>query len=130
MAKLSPPQEEWATWKYLVMSRSQGLYNDIRQLFSGNQWTVEKEKHFRKLLITAQETEPSLGSLRNAYQHVWGYFKKIATPEEKANFQTKLAALSLTNDQVKPLLYSLARRYKLPYLLNSRLLIEKASRTD
>ena len=30
------------------------------------------------------------GQVSNAFQHIWGYFKKQATPEEKADFMLLL----------------------------------------
>lgn len=32
--------------------------------------------------------DPSQGSVINAYDHMWGYFKKLATDEEKQKSQT------------------------------------------
>lgn len=118
-------QQGWATWKYFVMSRSQQQYNDIRQLFSSNQWSDEKESSFYFILAESQQTTPSLGSLRNAYQHVWGYFKKAATSEEKEAFQTNLAALTMLNDPLKPFLRELTIKYDIPYLLASKLLFDE-----
>lgn len=115
-------QQEWATWKYFVMAHSQYQYTIIRQLFSGNDWTPAKEQAFQLALATAKQRPPTIGSLRNTYQHVWGYFKRVATPEEKANFQARLAQLSLSDDSVKPLLQELAIAYEVNYLLASRLL--------
>ncbi|WP_314060819.1 YbgA family protein [uncultured Vagococcus sp.] len=115
-------QQEWATWKYYVMSRSQQQYNDIRQLFSGNQWSPQKDAQFHSLLEEAQRTNPTLGSLRNAYQHVWGYFKRVATADEKKVFQQTLASLTLTRDEVAPLLRNLATHYQIDYLQQSKLL--------
>ncbi|ODJ71164.1 hypothetical protein [Brochothrix thermosphacta] len=48
------------------------------------------------------------------YQHVWGYFKRVATPEERA----LSASFSTTADELRPFL----RELTVKYLLSSALL--------
>lgn len=79
-------QEEWARWKYFVMARSQKEYLALRQLFSGNQWSETKNKQFYQHLDIVKRMPVDLKSKRNTYEHVWGYFKKTATAEEKQHF--------------------------------------------
>ena len=58
-------QKEWARWKYFVMARSQKEYLALRQLFSGNQWSEEKNKQFYQHLNTVQNLPINLKAQRN-----------------------------------------------------------------
>ena len=68
----------WREEKYRVMFHSQKHYDQIREAMR-DQLNHEQIEHLIKLAL--QQT-PSAGSMRNACQHMWGYFRKIATPEE------------------------------------------------
>lgn len=117
-------QEEWAYNKYWVMARSQQYYEQIRLLAKDNEWSTEKNAEFEKLLAKAANEPPTVKTLTNAYQHVWGYFKKIATTEEKQTYLRLLQELSPQTDKLGPFLSRLTEKYQVTYLLNSRLLQE------
>ncbi|USS85978.1 YbgA family protein [Fructilactobacillus cliffordii] len=117
-------QADWAYQKYWVMARSQHLYNAWRRLARNNQWDDDKAVIANELRLAAGEMQPTVKTLRNTYQHVWGYFKRSATPAEKAEFQAALADLTPEVDRVGPLLLRLAHQYRVDYLLQSRLLQE------
>ncbi|USS93272.1 YbgA family protein [Fructilactobacillus ixorae] len=117
-------QADWAYQKYWVMARSQHLYNAWRRLARNNQWNDDKAVIAHELLLTAGELTPTDKTLRNTYQHVWGYFKRVATSTERAEFQTALAKLTPAHDHVGSLLLRLAHQYQVEYLLQSRLLQE------
>lgn len=121
---LSEAQKQWGQWKYFVMSRSQKEYENLRSLFSGNQWSEEKQIIFQEALKRTEISAPALGSLRNAYQHVWGYFKQVATKEERQLFEQSLFQLSLEKDEVLPFLQQLTKKYQIGYLLSSKLLFD------
>ena len=112
-------QKEWARWKYFVMARSQKEYLALRQLFSGNQWSEEKYKQFYQHLNTVQNLPINLKAQRNAYEHVWGYFKRVASPEERQRFFTFLDQMTETDDQALLYLKKLAEKYQIDYLLAS-----------
>lgn len=122
-------QKKWAELKYLIMSRSQEDYQQIRQLFRNNRWDDEKEAQFQRCIQHALEQPPTKGSLQNAYQHVWGYFKTIATEAEKADYQKLLYCFSVENDLFLPFLQELAEKYQVDYLLESKLLFDKTNNT-
>ncbi|KRN05665.1 hypothetical protein FD15_GL002229 [Liquorilactobacillus sucicola DSM 21376 = JCM 15457] len=115
-------QHSWAVNKYWVMARSQRIYNEIRKLASGNDWTKEKETTYQKLLLEADRLVPTVQTLTTAYQHVWGYFKKIATTDEKNFYMHELAVLAPESDRLGPFLAKLALKYDVHYLLQSRLM--------
>lgn len=114
-------QKEWAQWKYFVMARSQKDYLELRQLFSGNQWSEEKTKQFYQQIEKVKKMPLDLKAQRNAYEHIWGYFKKIATPEEKATFFQLLSEMSEDEDQALSFLKELEMKYQVPYLLDAHL---------
>lgn len=120
-------QKEWAQLKYLIMSRSQEDYLEIRKLFRDNTWDEAKELEFQKYLQHALATNPTKGSLLNAYQHVWGYFKKIATEAEKERYCQLLEEFSVEKDVFLPFLQFLAQKYEVTYLLESKLLFDDST---
>lgn len=117
-------QEEWAYNKYWVMAHSQAYYEQIRLLAKDNEWSNTKNAEFESLLAKAASKEPTVKTLTNAYQHVWGYFKKIATTEEKQTYLRLLQELSPQTDKLGPFLSRLTKKYQVAYLLNSRLMQE------
>ena len=106
------------------MAHSQQHYNQIRQLAKNNDWTVDKATEFNRLLAEAEQQVPTVKTLTTAYQHIWGYFKKIATLEEKETYLTTLAQLASGHDQLGPFLKGLTVKYQVAYLLQSRLIRE------
>ena len=123
-------QQDWAENKYWVMAHSQQHYNQIRQLAKNNDWTVDKTTEFNRLLAEAEQQVPTVKTLTTAYQHIWGYFKKIATLEEKETYLNTLAQLAGGHDQLGPFLKGLTVKYQVAYLLQSRLIRELDDTTD
>jgi len=115
-------QKEWASLKYLVMSRSQHDYNQIRLLFKDNEWSPEKEVLYRQVLDTSSQIMPTRGSLINAYQHIWGYFKQKANSAEKAIYTRLIEELDVEDQEIKEFLKELALKYQIDYLIQSKLL--------
>ena len=103
-------QVKWAEHKYWVMARSQQLYNQIRVLAKNNEWTDETTLTFDKLIDEAARQAPTRKTLTTAYEHVWGYFKKIATPEEKRAYLHLLDELEVDDDGLGPFLKSLTSK--------------------
>jgi len=113
-------EQEWAVHKYAILEKDPATYQKIRTLLK------QKEDPdavlFHALIEDAYHQEDHEGRQNNAVLHVWGYFKTIATPEEKAVFEIKhnlwlTHQESLTN--LKRELYTLAVKYNRVYLLNS-----------
>ena len=111
----------WRHEKYLVMYHSQNHYNQIREILK----TDCDLKDIKRLIEEAKRTKPTKGSIINTYQHMWGYFKKYATDEEKALYQQKQQDFSenqLSEEALLEFIRSLAEKYNVKYLLNSSLL--------
>lgn len=119
---MSEWQRVWAWQKYWVIARSQQHYNALRALARGNQWSAQKAARFEQLLLEVEKIPPTTTTLTNAYQHVWGYFKRDSTEAEKQRYLDLLATLTPDSDQLGPYLKQLAGKYQVKYLLASRLM--------
>ncbi|MEK4698136.1 YbgA family protein [Solibacillus sp. FSL R7-0668] len=105
----------WREEKYHVMFHSQYHYNTIRIAMKNARYA-----DIQPLISEALRVPPTLGSQRNAIMHMWGYFKKYAIAEEKTAYEQLLQADDF--DGLLKLLKTLAEKYKVTYLLESRIL--------
>ena len=80
-------QQLWARNKYLVLSHSSNIYNEIRQYLKNEQVEVS---HVKELIDRACQIPEHRGQVCNAFQHIWGYFKKKATDAERKDFMLLL----------------------------------------
>ena len=76
-------QKLWAKNKYLVLSHSSKIYLEIRMYLKQEEVSLTKVSELIKQAINQPEDK---GQVTNALHHVWGYFKKFSTKEEKDNF--------------------------------------------
>ncbi|KAB2478415.1 DUF1722 domain-containing protein [Staphylococcus arlettae] len=82
MSKQFQKEKLWSRYKYEVLWHDQKTYNDIRYLMNNDaQIELVQQK-----IQYALNKQPSKGSIINAYCHMWGYFKKISTEQEKQLF--------------------------------------------
>lgn len=85
----------------------------------------------QQMIDDALLIEPSIGSVCNAFDHMWGYFKKCANEEERK--QSKLLKADFINGKIDTqtlldFLAELANKYDVQYLLQSRVLNTKRKR--
>ena len=80
-------QQLWARNKYLVLSHSSNIYNGIRQYLKNEQVEVS---HVQNLIDRACQIPEHRGQVCNAFQHIWGYFKKKATDAECKDYMLLL----------------------------------------
>lgn len=113
-------QQSWAQHKYWVMSRSQQAYNDIRLMAKGNEWTNEKMFNYQTILSELETKQPTDKTLRVAYQHIWGYFKKVATIEEKNTYKELIESSPLKAYDLEQFLKELSYKYNQRYLINMK----------
>lgn len=117
--------QRWASRKYHVMFHSQKHYNKIRQMMRDG-CTSEA---LQQTIDEALAQTPTIGSQLNAIQHMWGYFKKFATNEEKALYNDWLAQQNIA--ALLHYLRTLATRYNVRYLQQSTVLnIDKNGNND
>ena len=114
--QISQCQTLWARNKYLVLSHSSKIYLEIRQYLKSD--SVEAAR-VQDLIDQAVALPENRGQVSNAFQHVWGYFKKKASTTEKEDFMHLL--LRYQKDLVRAV-RNLLVEYPNPYLQQSTLI--------
>ena len=115
-------QQLWAKNKYLVLSHSSNIYNEIRQYFKNEEVEVS---HVQKLIDRASQIPEHRGQVCNAFQHIWGYFKKKATDDERKDYMFLLERYHsghATKEDLIAKTRDLLDRYPNTYLQHSTLL--------
>ena len=113
-------EKEWSRYKYMILEKSAADYQTIRTLLKDkNAYPVGE---FYRLIEDALAKETQPGAAENAAQHVWGYFKNKATPQERKAFEKSMENYrngtgSLAT--VKRQLFKLATKYEDKYLMQS-----------
>ena len=77
----------WAANKYLVLSHSNKIYLEIRNYLKNDEVSLDQVKAY---IDQALDLPENSGQVVNAFQHIWGYFKKKATASEKEMFMAQL----------------------------------------
>ena len=80
-------QQLWARNKYLVLSHSSNIYNEIRQYLKNEQVEVSQ---VQEMIDRACQIPEHRGQVCNAFQHIWGYFKKKAADVERKDYMLLL----------------------------------------
>lgn len=115
-------QQIWAKYKYEVLSKSPQLYLRIREVLKQDDVTPEMVFSYIEL---AQRMDEVPSYFINAAQHMWGYFKKNASPDEKEHFLAQLAAYAKGEVSSQVVLQELKRlldRYPNSYLEHSSIM--------
>ena len=115
-------QQLWARNKYLVLSHSSNIYNEIRQYLKNE---VVGVNHVQKLIDRACQIPEHRGQVCNAFQHIWGYFKKKATDVERKDYMLLLDRYRFGQASKEDLIAKtrvLLDRYPNSYLQHSTLL--------
>ena len=115
-------QQLWARNKYLVLSHSSNIYNEIRQYLKNEEVEVS---HVQELIDRACQIPEHRGQVCNAFQHIWGYFKKKATDTERKDYMLLLDRYRFGQTSKEDLIAKtrdLLERYPNAYLQNSTLL--------
>jgi UV DNA damage endonuclease len=113
-------EQEWAVHKYAILEKDPATYQKIRTLLKIKE--SPDAVLFHALIKEAYHQTDHEGRQNNAVLHVWGYFKSIATPEEKVAFENKHNLWLSHQESLNNLkweLYTLAVKYNQVYLLNS-----------
>lgn len=109
-------EREWARYKYLVLSKSVCLCNEVRAFLQDK--GMLDAAGFYKLIDHARELPPDAKAQENAARHVWGYFRKTASPKEKDRFAA-LISKTAPDAAARRFLLRLAQKYDKHYLLRS-----------
>ena len=115
-------QQLWARNKYLVLSYSSNIYNEIRQYLKQE---VVEVSQVQGMIDRACQIPEHRGQVCNAFQHIWGYFKKKATDAERKDYMLLLDRYRLGQASKEDLITKtrdLLDRYPNTYLQHSTLL--------
>jgi UV DNA damage endonuclease len=111
-------EREWSRYKYAVLERDPAGYIQIRNLLKDK--ADYPAEAFYSIIERALEKPFDEGQARNAMQHVWGYFKDIATENEKQRFAELASTMApAAIIRAKTLLFSLSKKYHIEYLIES-----------
>jgi UV DNA damage endonuclease len=111
-------EREWSRYKHTVLERDPAGYLAIQNLIKDK--TIYPAEDLFGIIEQALEKSFDAGHARNAAQHVWGYFKDIATDGEKEHFAAMADDITPKNlARVKNLLASLAAKYHMDDLTSS-----------
>lgn len=122
-------QQLWARNKYLVLSHSSNIYNDIRQYLKNEEVELNL---VQELIDRACQIPEHRGQVCNAFQHIWGYFKKKATDAERKDYMLLLDRYRFGQASKQDLIAKtreLLERYPNTYLQHSTLLKGDAHET-
>ena len=115
-------QQLWAENKYLVLSHSSNIYKDIRQYLKQE---VVEVSQVQEMIDRACQIPEHRGQVCNAFQHIWGYFKKQASPDERKDYMLLLDRYRFGQASKQDLIArtrGLLERYPNAYLQDSTLL--------
>ena len=115
-------QRLWAENKYLVLSHSSNIYNEIRQYLKNEEVEVSQ---VQEMIDRACQIPEHRGQVCNAFQHIWGYFKKKATETERKDYMFLLERYHsgyATKEDLIAKTRDLLNRYPNTYLQHSTLL--------
>ncbi len=113
-------EEEWARYKYLVLSKSASMYNEIRNMLR-NKHRVDTV-HFYEMIDKARTLPENREAELNAVQHVWGYLDQDCSEAECKRFQKLLQQYTEGTTRVESLkrhLLKCAFNQNVQYLKNS-----------
>ena len=120
--QISQCQHLWARNKYLVLSHSSNIYNEIRQYLKNEEVELSL---VQDMIDCACHIPEHRGQVCNAFQHIWGYFKKKATETERKDYMFLLERYHsghATKEELIAKTRELLERYPNAYLQNSSLL--------
>ena len=115
-------QQLWARNKYLVLSHSSNIYNEIRQYLKNEEVEVSM---VQEMIDRACQIPEHRGQVCNAFQHIWGYFKKQASLAERKDYMLLLDRYRFGQASKEDLIArtrDLLDRYPNTYLQHSTLL--------
>ena len=115
-------QQLWARNKYLVLSHSSNIYNEIREYLKQE---VVEVSEVQVMIDRACQIPEHRGQVCNAFQHIWGYFKKKATDTERKDYMLLLDRYrycQASNEDLIAKTRDLLDRYPNTYLQHSTLL--------
>jgi UV DNA damage endonuclease len=122
--KISRLEQEWGKYKYNVLEHHPTNYKQIRQILKEK--TAYPVMDFYRLVEESLGEPITVGNVRNAAEHVWGYFKNMGDATEKAKFERLISSLESGNAalpnaarSIKSFLLKMQDKYEDEYLNQS-----------
>ena len=118
-------EELWAKNKYYVLSKSHKTYLEIREYLKEEEVDILS---LNEKIQKARDMEESKKDFSNAILHVWGYFKKEASENEKQGLFDMLEEYmdgKKSQTSVIDYINALLEKYPNKYLQESTLLVVK-----
>ena len=116
-------EELWAKNKYYVLSKSHKTYLEIREYLKEEEVDILS---LNEKIQKARDMEESKKDFSNAILHVWGYFKKEASENEKQGLFDMLEEYmdgKKSQTSVIDYINALLEKYPNKYLQESTLLV-------
>lgn len=113
-------EEEWAIYKYLILSRSSATYNEIREMLKSKDTSVLKDFYFK--IESAINLPQNIGAEINAAEHVWGYVNKLCSNAQRNRYHKLLGEFKDDKCSIKSLknhIFKCAIEQNVEYLMNS-----------
>jgi len=104
------------------LSHSSNIYNEIRQYLKNEEVEVIQ---VQEMIDRACQIPEHRGQVCNSFQHIWGYFKKQATDDERKDYMLLLDRYRFGQASKEDLIAKtrdLLERYLNTYLQHSTLL--------
>ncbi|UTC78811.1 YbgA family protein [Treponema sp. OMZ 799] len=109
-------QKLWAENKYLVLSKSQKIYKEIREYLKKD---TANPDELKLLIDNALKLDENKSEIINTLQHIWGYFKNSADEDEKTHFfylMSRYKENKIYKNEVLSYLSTLLKKYPNKYL--------------
>ncbi|EKU50155.1 DUF1722 domain-containing protein [Staphylococcus massiliensis] len=109
----------WRYHKYVVMMHGYEHYNHIKECMKSH---VSYETLEEEIFKIYKQHDINKGALLNTFSHLWGYFKKYATNEEKDTYMSLYGAFQKDEASDKELIdyiRNLVQKYDQKYLKQS-----------
>lgn len=81
-------EEDWARYKYLILSRSNAIYNEIREMLKSKDTSVVKDFYFK--IESTIDLPQNRDAEINAAEHVWGYVNKSCSNAQRKRYDKLL----------------------------------------
>lgn len=107
----------WANYKYSIMARGYNHYTHIKKYLNSNpDLLLMDDPCIVEEIIFLLDKPVNIASLINSLHHLWGYFKKISSVEEKRVYLKQLEENPLSMVKI---LFDLSLKYDVKYLKES-----------
>ncbi len=111
--------------KYLYFAYDIKIKDELGVIITKNTNYSDTYTKYRKKLTCLLSKTPDVGKYVNAYEHIFGYFKKQATSGEKNKFIESIKSYRLgqmSNGEIERYLFELACKYEISYIINQSIL--------